>query len=159
MVSRLINQALEGGHSLKAWGERLGTPKSSLEDYSKLSFEMIEYCIQDTLVTLVLYKYLLKYIDNPIWAESIDTEHKISYVCSNELHKNGFFINQKNINRLLKVVNHRLNSLSFTLQETFKPLSKIIREITPRRTKKGTLNLKDFRWIQGDIIDKGLNVS
>ena len=37
VASRLVDPTLEGGHSLRAWGERLGFPKGEYEDWSKLS--------------------------------------------------------------------------------------------------------------------------
>lgn len=153
VVSRLVHQALPGGHSVEAWGSRIGIPKGGSPDFSKLSFEMIDYCIQDTLVQLGIYHELERYINSPIWKEALETEHLISYSCSFELNRNGFFINQKNLNRLLSVVNHRLNTISKELDEAFKPKTKPIREITPRLTAKGTLHRGDFRWIKDPVID------
>ena len=153
VVSRLVHQALPGGHSVEAWGNRIGIPKGGSPDFSKLSYEMIDYCIQDTLVQRGIYLELERYINSPLWKESLDTEHLISYSCSFELSKNGFYINQKNLNRLLSVVNHRLSKIYRELSETFQPKSKPIREITPRLTNKGTLHRGDFRWIKDKIID------
>jgi DNA polymerase I len=153
VVSRLVYQALPGGHSVEAWGNRIGIPKSKFEDFSKLSFELIDRCIDDTLIQKEIYKRLEKYILDPQWKESIETEHQISYSCTFELNKNGFHVNQKNLNRLLSVVNYRLKTISNELSETFKPKTKEVKLITPRLTNKGTLHRGDFRWIKDEIVD------
>ena len=60
VASRLLSPSLEGGHSLDAWGKRLGFLKGEFSDWdSGWSQEMEDYCIQDTLVTKKLYDYLL----------------------------------------------------------------------------------------------------
>lgn len=153
VVSRLVNQALPGGHSQKAWGERLGVPKIEFSAFDHLSYEMIDYCISDTLTLKKIYEYHLKFIESDRWREAITTEHMISYASHEELHKNGMKVNLRDVNRLLLVVNHRLDTISRELQEDFPPQSKLIREINPKRTLKGTLNQKDFRWLEGDTID------
>ena len=60
VLSRLLNPSLEGGHSLAAWGQRLGFPKGEFSDWDGgLTTEMETYCIQDTLVTQKLYEVLI----------------------------------------------------------------------------------------------------
>ena len=57
--------ALIGRQSLKAWGYRLGELKgvfgSDSEDFGTFSQEMLDYCVQDTLVNHKLY---LKIMDS-----------------------------------------------------------------------------------------------
>lgn len=59
IVSRILEPDREGGHSLKAWGKRIGNYKDQFADFTKLSDEMITYCQQDVRVTNLLYKRLL----------------------------------------------------------------------------------------------------
>ena len=47
VVSRLLLYNMPGGHSLEAWGKRLGEYKTEFNDFSKFTQEMLEYCIQD----------------------------------------------------------------------------------------------------------------
>jgi DNA polymerase-1 len=47
------------GHSLEVWGEYLGNPKIEFDDWTQLSKEMIEYCIQDVRVNIQVYANLL----------------------------------------------------------------------------------------------------
>lgn len=58
--SKLLNADRLGGHSLKAWGKRLGDHKGDYTDWSKYTPEMLEYCIQDTAVNAKMYYELLK---------------------------------------------------------------------------------------------------
>jgi hypothetical protein len=52
VMSRLLNPQLEGGHSLRAWGERIGEYKDDFTDFDGgLSDEMVTYCKQDVTVT------------------------------------------------------------------------------------------------------------
>ena len=41
VLSYLYNPALQGGHSLEAWGERLRFPKGDFHDWSRYSEEML----------------------------------------------------------------------------------------------------------------------
>jgi hypothetical protein len=64
VVSRYRNPDLYGGHSLDAWGKRLGILKGSIgeededieEVYGVYTPELREYCKQDVVVTLALYE-------------------------------------------------------------------------------------------------------
>jgi len=51
VLSRLGNPEREGGHSLAAWGERLGHAKVEHEDWSQWSPEMERRCIEDVRIT------------------------------------------------------------------------------------------------------------
>ena len=58
--SKLLNADRYGGHSLEAWGKRLGNAKSDFSDWSEFSQTMLDYCIQDTSVNADIYKALLE---------------------------------------------------------------------------------------------------
>lgn len=62
-LSRFLEPDRYGGHSLKAWGERLGDSKGSYSEdtenaWDVFSEDMFEYCEQDVSLTLQLYRYL-----------------------------------------------------------------------------------------------------
>lgn len=153
VVSRLLNYNIEGGHSIEAWGERLGCKKIGLDitDWSEYTEDIKQRCIQDTLVNLKLYNYFLPYLTNPIFKSSLRTEHNIAYLCS-LLKDEGFPFNKEEAKVVLKDIQDRLKVLDDELTAAFPPKTKLVREITPRVTKSGTLNRSDFRWLGSDDL-------
>lgn len=78
ILSMLFSPALQGGHSLEAWGERLGCKKKEFEDFSHLSDEMVEYCEQDVEVNWLLYTKLAKrMLDIGFTDQGPEIEHKM----------------------------------------------------------------------------------
>lgn len=74
--SRLLHPDRQGGHSLKAWGKRLGFEKGSLEDdedegeesesiWAQLTEEMLVYCDRDVGLTVKVLNALRKEADYP----------------------------------------------------------------------------------------------
>ena len=91
ILSRLLNPVLEGGHSLRVWGQRFGDQKIDFTDYDGgLTDEMIKYCKQDVHLTVRLYKHLMK--DLGKWkdaSQSIQIETDIAQICQRQ-EENGF---------------------------------------------------------------------
>lgn len=151
VVSRLLDTNISGGHSLAAWGERLGFPKGDFHDFSHFSQEMLDYCIQDTLVTLKLFEEFKPYIYSPLWKKSLRVEHDIAWMC-NDLKKNGFHFDKELGYKVYGEITQELSVLDDQLQKAFPPKSELIREITPKATKHGTISRQDFRWVDdGDL--------
>ena len=88
ILSRLYNPQIEGGHSLRAWGERLGFRKGDHDDWSTLSDEMIEYCERDLDVTAKLYTELTEKLEE-FQGESIELEHEVQRIIT-EQEKTGW---------------------------------------------------------------------
>lgn len=77
--SRLFNPDRYGGHSLDAWGKRLGEYKGDFKAFEKYSKEMVEYCIQDTKVTALTYKELdEEYKSYKNWSKPEKLENKLA---------------------------------------------------------------------------------
>lgn len=145
VISRLLNAGVPGGHSLEAIGERLGFPKIHFKDFSQYSKEMEEYCIRDTLVTLKYYKSIEKFLYSPKWKDSLRLEHEIAFICE-EMKANGFYFNFKEAQKLYQEISAKVDTLSNILSSSFLPKTSLIREITPKATKHGTISKVDFRW-------------
>ena len=60
VLSRLLNPDRPGGHSLAAWGDRMGRPKPEHEDWSRYSPEMLNRCIADVEINEWVYWQLMK---------------------------------------------------------------------------------------------------
>jgi DNA polymerase-1 len=153
VISRLVDYGLEGGHSLEAWGQRLGCPKGKHTDWANFSEEMVQYNQQDLEVNFKVYQHFLRYIESPLWKRSLRTEHDMATI-SLEMHQNGFHFDIDEAKRIHSEINTQLEPLDRELIQSFPPRLKLIREIHPRLTKHGTLSRTDFRWkTDGDLSD------
>lgn len=77
--SRLFNPDRYGGHSLDAWGKKLGEPKGNFHNFESYSDEMVTYCIQDTNVTALIFKELEKeYVSYSGWKKPEKLENKLA---------------------------------------------------------------------------------
>lgn len=153
VVSRLVDYAIEGGHSLEAWGTRLRCPKGSYTDWVNYSEDMVQYCQQDVEVSHKLYLHFRPYIDSQVWARALKTEHAMVTICR-EMHDNGFYFNIDEARRIFAEIQSQLGPLDDELRSSFPPRLVPIRVVTPHLTKHGTLSRTDFRWKDdGDLSD------
>jgi len=121
VLSYLYNPVMSGGHSLKAWGERLKCLKSDFDDWSHLSEEMIEYCVQDTLVTVKLYVALTTRMKKYGWSElSASIEHNFRVIID-EQQRNGFYFDREGALRLYESLRSSEDSLGTTIRSKFAP--------------------------------------
>jgi DNA polymerase-1 len=147
VLSRTLNYSLEGGHSLEAWGDRLGHRKDLFEDFSRWSFSLRNRCIQDTLINWELYNRFKPYLDDPTYRRALDIELSTEATCL-DLHNNGFYFNYEKAQEYYSILQGTIEVLLKELQEAYPPLSVLIREINPKATAKGTIHMKDFRWLE-----------
>lgn len=155
VISCLLDQRIAGGHSIAAWGERLGEKKigKDIEDWSQPTELMLERCISDVRVNYLLYKRFLKYITSPIWQKAIEVEHFIASRCR-ELHETGFHFSLDKAKELWYTLDEQLKELDDEILRAFLPRPRFVREVVPRLTKHGTLNKSDFRFRKdGDLSD------
>lgn len=133
--SRLLSPSLEGGHSLEAWGQRLGFPKGDFKDWDAgYSPEMEAYCIQDTLVTEKLYKHLTAELTAKKFEErSIKLEHNVQTIIAKQ-EENGFKLNEKEAITLLSTLQAKLVVLETELQNIFP--TKTIRRVSEKTGKE-----------------------
>jgi DNA polymerase I len=151
VVSRLLNYNLTGGHSLGAWGERLGVPKLDFHDFSQLSEDMVTYLRGDLKVTLGLYKKFLRYLGSPQWKKPLRLEHDMAFMCR-DMHDNGFAFDLPKARGLYEEIDGLIQGLDSDILKAFPPRLRPIREICPVLTKHGTLHRKDFKWkTDGDL--------
>jgi len=154
VVSRLVNSWDYNRHGLADWGERLNLPKGDFFDFSRLSQEMIDYCIRDVEVTEKVFNFLKSTILDPRWKDSMRNEHRAAII-STEMHYNGFPFDVKKAEELYKQIEEERRLLNLEIQEAFPPKSVLLREINPIPTKTGKIHSKDFRWLDGLPEDNG----
>jgi len=135
VLSRLFDPSRQGGHSLRSWGESLGFPKGDHDDWSRLSQEMIDYCIRDVEVTEAVHKSLTRDMSG-FDAESIELEHKVQYIVQQQ-ERNGWVLDQQLARELLATFKERMNEIEEELQAKFPPI------IHERYSEKTGKRLKD----------------
>ena len=138
IMSRLLNPALEDGHSLAAWGKRLGNKKVEYSriwhwltgnEYDKKSTKPYDepmdnlnkfYCKQDVALTVELFAKLDAELAD--WGESVELEHEVAFILTKQ-EKHGFKFNKKKAQCLLATLSGELADIEGTLQDTFPPIS------------------------------------
>jgi len=136
VLSRLFEPSKSGGHSLRNWGNELGFPKGDHSDFSCLSQEMIDYCIQDVKITEAVHQKLVSGMDNWKNKECLDLEHKVQWIVQQQ-ENNGWLLDQDLANNLCATFKEGMNDIQYELQEMFPP---IVEERYSEKTKK---RLKD----------------
>ena len=135
VLSRLFDPSRQGGHSLRAWGETLGFPKGDHDDWSRLSQEMIDYCIRDVEVTEAVHKSLTRDMSG-FDPASIELEHKVQYIVQQQ-ERNGWVLDQQLAHELLATFKERMNEIEEELQAKFPPI------VHERYSEKTGKRLKD----------------
>lgn len=150
VVSRLLDYSRSGGHSLESWAGTLGLPKGKQPPWTEFSEDLVNHCLENVSVTLALYKTFLPYLNSPRWQAPIETEMFCATVLQ-QTHENGFHFSVDRAKELRYNILEELSHLDRELETAFPPKVSLVREITPRITKFGTLNRNDFRWAGNDL--------
>lgn len=157
ILSTLYSPSLAGGHSLDAWGERLGHSKIEFNDWSRLSDEMVKYCHQDVLITTELFKRLVKTLTKINFSEqSIWIQHRFIALLDRQ-HKNGFYFNGKKAIQLYQHLRQREEELANTIREVFPPERAFVAQ-RERYKKDGTetaIYFKDVARYEIECNDDG----
>ena len=132
VLSRLLNPILEGGHSLKNWGTKLGQNKIEFEQFDFLSDDMLKYCRNDVALTEKLYKFLMRKMTD--FGESIELEHKVAEIIQKQ-HDNGFLIDVVNAYGLQAKFQEDMNELTTEVRKSFPP-EKIEETFIPKVNNK-----------------------
>jgi DNA polymerase I len=147
VLARLCDPSIEGGHSLEAWGERLGHYKAPYKkiwswltgksligedengkkvDQSNLAFDepvmsaLLWYCIQDTKITAELYKHLTQEMENDFSKESITLEHEVAIIIAGQ-ERNGFRLDMPKAIQLLSELKTKLDIIQVEMERIFPP--------------------------------------
>lgn len=163
VMSRLLNPDIDGGHSLEAWGKRLGRKKS---DYQRIYWRlkgkreydskdlshwnnpniplMMAYCRRDVKVLVELYRHISPLLD--AWKTEVknksnnkdylELEHEVAWIIKQQ-EQRGFLFDEHKAMRLLHTLQSEVSSLVEQLQVVFPPI------ITERYSAKTGKKLKD----------------
>ena len=137
IMSRLLNPSIENGHSLAAWGKRLGNRKVEYTriwhwmkglQYDKTSTTPYDdpvdslnrfYCRQDVSVTVDLYKLLTQELSG--WGESVQLEHDVAAILKRQ-EQHGFKFDKHKGETLLAQLTGEVADIESELQVTFPPI-------------------------------------
>ena len=147
--SQLYNPIREGGHSLKAWGERLEFPKIEFEEFEYYTPEMLEYCKQDVRLTHKLAQYLDKEGKN-FSKKSKTLESRVRAIVDQQ-EKNGFSLNLRKAMLLLSELQEEEDGLVDKAMEMFPPKEVQLKT----KVKYIPFNIASRKQIAERLIEKG----
>ena len=89
LLSRLSYPDRDGGHSLDAWGKRLGMFKGDYTDHdSPLDDTKADYCKQDIRITQAVRKALAQEVNEyQIEEEAIRLEHEVAFIVEQQIRR------------------------------------------------------------------------
>ena len=181
--SRLFNPDRYGGHSLEAWGKRLGNFKDDFrqqsidaglissnapkgEEFRQYSDIMLSYCQQDTLVTKLVYLELeQEFTSYPKWTKPEKLENKLADLAIRR-ESYGFWFDKEAAIACLEDLQEKMQSLADKVNPILppKPMNKgTLKAYTPPKNQlkpdgTPTAHMKNFAAKHGAEIEDDLFV-
>lgn len=138
VMSMLFNPSLEDGHSLEAWGRRIGYHKAKHEDFSGFTPAMLEYCERDTELCRRVYVALCAKMRKENFSETgLELEHK-SWFFIKQQQEAGFPFNYQEATVLYAKLQDKLEGLRGRIYEVWPPELKLVKTFAQARKKDGT---------------------
>ena len=136
VLSYLSNPSREGGHSLAAWGQRLGFAKGDHSDWSYFSVEMGVYCLKDTEILQRVADLLEKEELSP---QAVELEHNVARIIFRQVQR-GFMLNREKCALLVSDWIQKRMALEDEVHARFRPLVTKGKLVTPKYTKDGSMS-------------------
>jgi len=114
-----VPKDLRGSASLKAWGWRLADHKINFKDFSEFSQEMLDYCIQDVVVTTKLWRQIVK---QNYEESALKLEHDFALAINRQVRA-GFPFDVDACLDLVDVLRAKQEELECHLKELFPPIT------------------------------------
>lgn len=154
ILSRLSRPDRYKGHSLKAWGERLGNYKDDFRqqcidagiiekgspkgaEFKQWTPLMLDYCVKDTIVNVDVYFSLLKELSNGSWSKAVKVEHKLADLAIRR-ESLGFWFDKDLAIELVEDLTQKMEELENKVNPILppKPMNKgELKEYTPPKTQ------------------------
>lgn len=164
VLSRLYNPSIEGGHSLKAWGERLKFPKEEFTGDFDLGLtpEMEKYCVQDVEVLAKTFMYLTGRLEKMEFSQyCVDLEHEVAAILHTQ-EKQGFLFNMKEAMLLQCELDTKLSNILSVFTVKYPPkVEKRISEKTgkPLKDKVTEFNPASRQMIAEVLLEAGVKLT
>ena len=124
---------LFGSHSLEAWGHRLGCHKGDYQGgWETFSQEMLDYNIQDCIVTAKLYE---KLVAKNYSEQAINLEHQVAWLMAKQ-ERNGFVFNEQAAGQLHATLVKRKAELTAQCEALFPPWEVRQADFIPKANNK-----------------------
>ena len=123
-------------------------PKGDYDDWDNFSQDMVEYCKQDVSVNVLVYKRLLRDL-NDFGSACVALEHQVQAIISTQI-KRGWTLDQEKAFILLAELKEKKYELEDKVHEVFKPLPTFVKEITPKIKKDGTRSVVGLKFLGDD---------
>ena len=133
VLSFLDDPKRDKGHSLDAWGERLGFLKTEFNDWTQFSPQMLEYCVNDVELTRQLYLHLCKIMED-FSEQSAQLEHRTRRIID-DMQRNGVRFDVEGAKRLHEHLRGREAELGEQIHRVF-PAKLVVAGVYDYRTKK-----------------------
>lgn len=167
VLSMLDKPDREKGHSLKAWGIRLGEHKQEFdEDFTRYTPKMLEYCKQDVVVCSKVYRVLSDQMKE-FSEQSIRDEHRMRIV-ADRVSKNGFRLNLTKaieLHNKIQIEQDRISAECIAMfppiveerhsEKTGKRLKDKITEFNPSSRQQIAQRLLELGWKPTDLTPSG----
>jgi DNA polymerase I len=128
VLSTLYNPSIQNGHSLAAWGERIGYPKLDYNDWSQLSDKMLTYCERDVEITAELFRRITNVLAKTGFSEqSCYIQHNITGILGKQ-QQNGFHFDMPNAIALYQELRNLEEKLQDEIRTVFPPVRALVRE-------------------------------
>lgn len=138
VLSYLYNPALEGGHSLEAYGERLKFPKVAHDDWTTYSPAMLNRCEQDVELLEKVYDALTSKMTKIGFSElSCEIEHKTRRIVDRQT-AHGFWFDKARGEELLHYLRGRESDLAVPIQRLFPPKLEELGTYSRRKRQDGS---------------------
>jgi DNA polymerase I len=138
VLSQHYNPIYPGGHSLEAWGLRLKYPKGEHNDYSKLTPEMLKYCMRDSILTALLFRRLTERMRMVGFTEDgCEIEHLAWNIIQNKQRRNGFPFNYRKGHELYVTLRAREEELQNEIYTLWPPELRCVAEYKSAFKKNG----------------------
>ena len=147
--SQLYNPIREGGHSLKAWGERLEFPKIEFEEFEYYTPEMLEYCKQDARLTHKVAHHLDK--EGAKFSSKSKRLESCVRAIVDQQEKNGFTLNLRGAMLLLSELQEEEEELVTKATEMFPPKEVQLKT----KVKYIPFNIASRKQIAERLMEKG----
>lgn len=153
VLSTLYSPSLKDGHSLGAWGERIGFNKLEFNEWHRLSEEMITYCHRDVAVTAELFRRLTRVLRRIGFSElTCRIQHSMTAIVARQ-QKTGFYFDGPRAMAFYQQLRRREEELQDEIRRVFPPKRVLVRE-REVHTKSGSLTALYQRDLERFIVER-----